>query len=293
MRWAEVQIQADDNSEDAVSNILIDEGCLGTASISNKGVRTVCGYLPVDDLIELRLELVQERIRRLPDVGLTLPSTELRINWVEDQDWETAYRAFFKPVRVGKIVVSPSWEECDIGDRDVLLRIDPGMAFGTGCHESTRLCLQALQDFIRGGETVLDVGTGSGILAVAAAKLGAKQVVAIDVDPIAFRVATENVVRNGVSSAVAVLLGDSPAIWPGHADIVVCNIVPDVIISMSSDLAAKVNSEGVVITSGIVQERTVDVTSALESVGLVTSEVREENTWVAIVSRPIIGGGSA
>ncbi len=293
MRWAEVQVQADDCSEDAVSNIFIEEGCLGTVSILNKGVRTVCGYLPVDDLIELRLELVQERIRRLPDMGLTLPSTELKINWVEDQDWETAYRAFFKPVRVGKIVVSPSWEECDIRDRDVLLRIDPGMAFGTGCHESTRLCLQALQDFIRGGETVLDVGTGSGILAVAAAKLGAKQVVAIDVDPVAFRVATENVARNGVSGAVAVLLGDSPRIWSGNADIIVCNIVPDVIISMAPDLAAKVSPGGVIITSGIVQERTVDVTNALESVGLLTSEVREENTWVAVVSRPSIGGGSA
>ncbi|MDH7601983.1 MAG: 50S ribosomal protein L11 methyltransferase [Armatimonadota bacterium] len=293
MRWAEVQVQVDDASEDAVSNILIEEGCSGTASTYDEGIRTVRGYLPVDDLLESRLGSVRERIRALPDLGLTLPSTELSINWVEDKDWEVSCRTFFKPIRVGKIVVSPSWEEPAAEEGDIVVQIDPGMAFGTGYHESTRLCLQALQDFVRAGDTVFDIGTGSGILAVVAAKLGAGRVIAVDIDPVAVSAAIENVARNEVSEKVAVLLGDSPRDCPGSADLVVCNIVPDVIIRMAPDLAAKLNHDGVLITSGIVQERTADVTSALESVGLETSEIREENTWVAVISRPRIDGGSA
>jgi ribosomal protein L11 methyltransferase len=291
MRWAELRIETDAASEDAVANILIEEGCQGTVSTSTNGVQTVCGYLPVDDLIETRLESVRERIRALPDFGLSLPSTELQVNWVEDKDWQTAYRAFFKPVRVGRIVVSPTWENPDVTEEDIVVWLDPGMAFGTGHHETTRLCLQALQDFIRGGETVLDVGTGSGVLAIAAAKLGAKPVIAIDIDPVAVQVAVENVSRNELSGTVAVLTGGSPKVFSGKADILVANIVPDVIITMAEDLAAKLKPRGVLVTSGIVRERARDVTSSLEAVGLSTCEVREEGDWVAVISRFKIAGG--
>lgn len=293
MRWAEIRVETDETSEDAVANILIEEGCAGTVSISANGTRSVSGYLPVDDLIESRLEAVRERIRLLPELGVGLPSTELQINWVEDRDWEESYRAFFKPTRVGRIVVSPSWENPDLQEGDIVVWIDPGMAFGTGYHETTRLCLTALQNIIRGGETVLDVGTGTGILAIASARLGAGYVVGIDIDPVAVQVACENVVRNDLTQKVAVLAGDSPRVFSGVADVVVANIVPDVIISMSEDLAAKLKPDGVLITSGIVRERLEDVRKALESVEMEVDEVLEENGWVAIVSRFKNAGGLA
>ncbi|MGQ9455439.1 MAG: 50S ribosomal protein L11 methyltransferase [Armatimonadota bacterium] len=293
MRWAEIRVETDETSEDAVVNILIEQGCAGTVCISINGTLSVSGYLPVDDLIESRLEAVRERIRLLPEMGISLPSTQLQINWVEDKDWEESYKAFFKPVRVGKIVVSPSWENPSLEEGDIVVWIDPGMAFGTGYHETTRLCLTALQNIIRGGEVVLDVGTGTGILAIASARLGAGYVVGIDIDPVAVRIACENVSRNDLTCKVAVLAGDSPGVFSGMADVVVANIVPDVIISMSADLAAKLKPDGVLISSGIVRERMEDVRRALESVEMDVDEVLEENGWVALVSRLQNAGGLA
>jgi len=250
------------------------------------GATRVFGYLPVDDRLEARLQSIRDRVRSLPDLGLPLVSTEIGIKWVADDDWATAYRSFFRPIRLGRVVVRPSWEPEAPAERegDVVVEIDPGMAFGTGHHETTRLCLMALQDHVRCGETVLDVGTGSGILAIAAAKLGAARVVGIDIDPVAARIAAENVERNGLAGVIAILTGDSPRVFDGIADIVLANIVPDVIIAMAADLCSKVRPGGKLITSGIITERAEDLRATLESLGLATIEQRVEGEWVALVS---------
>ncbi len=284
MRWAEISVEASATSEDAVADILMDEGCGGTASQRSANATRVLAYLPVDDRLEARLESIRCRVRSLPGLGLHLETTEIGVGWVEDDGWTTAYRSFFKPIRLGRVTITPSWQDYRARDGETVLQIDPGMAFGTGHHETTRLCLLALQDHVRGGETVLDVGTGSGILAIAAAKLGAARVVGVDIDPVAARVAAGNVERNGLVGRIEILTGDSPLVFDGVANIVLANIVPDVIISMAPDLRTKLKPGGKLVTSGIVQERVGDVRKALESLGLAAIEQAEDGDWVALVS---------
>ena len=286
MKWAEISIEAEPASEDAVADMLLDAGCAGTAAQTFHEVVRVFGYLPVDDRLESLLCSIRERVRSLPALGLPLHSTQVGVKLVSDEDWTTAYRSFFKPIRVGRVVVSPSWSRDGLVEEsdDVIVEIDPGMAFGTGHHETTRLCLEALQDRPIGGETVLDVGTGSGILGIAAAKLGAARVVGVEIDPAAADIAAENVRRNGLAGLVTILVGDSPLVFDGTADLVLANILPDVIIAMADALTAKTNPGGRLITSGIVTERLDDVRAALESHGVATVEEKREGDWVALVS---------
>jgi ribosomal protein L11 methyltransferase len=290
MRWLEIRIEATDASADAAAEVLAREGCGGTAASRPSGcVRPdavdVVGYLPLSDQIENTLARIGDAVRAMPGLGLELRSSEVIVTWIEDDDWATAWRKYFKPLRIGRVVIKPSWEQFEPREEEVVVELDPGMAFGTGNHESTRLCLLLLQEYVKGGETVLDVGTGSGILAMAAAKLGAAEVMAIDNDPIAVDAARENTARAHLEGSVRVELGNTPSLFAGAADVVVANIVPDVIIPMARDLAAKAKPGGVVITSGIVKQRAGEVLASLESAGLGTVEVREDGEWVAIVSR--------
>jgi len=287
MRWAEISVDVECGSAEAVTNILMDEGCGGTVTEHSfarpfENSVLVKGYLPVDDTLEKRLESIRRRVALLPDFGLQVESDGITVKWVEDDDWATAWRKYFKPIRWGRIVVKPSWEDWQAQPDDVIVEIDPGMAFGTGNHPTTALCLLILQDLIKGGETVLDVGTGSGILAIAAAKLGASVVAAIDVDPVAVEVARKNIESAGVN--VDVMLADTPLVFPDKADIVVANIVPNVIIGMAEALAEKVKPGGKLVTSGIVVERLDEVKSKLESIGLETLNWRIHEDWVALIS---------
>lgn len=290
MRWVEIAVEAVDVSADAVTDILMDEGCGGTVARRPAGSAPadavdVAGYLPVDDRLEARLENIRARVRRLPDYGLRVRSGEISVTWVNDEEWATAWRKFFKPLRFGRVVIKPSWEDFEAQQGDLIVEIDPGMAFGTGNHATTKLCLLVLQDYIRGGETFLDVGTGSGILAIAAAKLGAARIVGIDIDPVAVEAARNNVARSGMEDVLRIEEAGSPLAFEGTADVVVANIIPNVIIAMAEELNAKVAPGGVLITSGIIVERAEDVRSKLEALGLRTLEQREEGEWVVIVSR--------
>ncbi len=289
MRWIEIRIEATDTSSDAAAQVLADEGCGGTASSRPPGcvqsdAVDVVGYLPVSDRIEDTLSRIRDRVRAMPGYGLDLRSDDVIVKWIEDDDWATAWRKYFKPMRIGRVVVKPSWEKFEPGPGDVVVELDPGMAFGTGNHASTRLCLFALQDHVRGGETVLDMGTGSGILALAASRLGAASVIGMDNDPIAVDAARENVARVGLADVIRIELGDSPLAFDGCADVVVANIVPNIIIPMAAGLSAKAKTGGVVITSGIVCERADEVRASLEKAGLATQETRVDGDWVAIVS---------
>ncbi len=283
MRWAEITIEATEASADAATNIMIEEGCGGTASREQADTVSVTGYLPVDDRLEGKLTSIRERVRLLPELGLVLISPELSIKWVEDDDWATAWKKYFKPIRFGRIVVKPSWEEFEPGPDDVIVEIDPGMAFGTGNHPTTALCLMLLQELVTGGEIVLDVGTGSGILAIAAAKLGASHVTGLDYDPVAVEAAIRNVEMSGLSDRIDIREADNPSAFDGKAELVIANIIPNVIIGMASDLAAKVKPGGKLVTSGIVIERADEVRTALEQQSLIFKDQRVDGDWVALV----------
>lgn len=292
MRWVEITVSATDASADAVANILIDEGCGGSAinrtpDMEPNGEIDVMGYLPVDDRLEGKLISIKARVKELPGLGLDLTSDEITVKWVEDEDWGTAWKKYFKPLPVGKIVIKPTWEEYEPKPGDIILEIDPGMAFGTGSHATTQLCMLALQDYIKGGETVLDMGTGSGILAISARLLGAEKIVGFDVDPLAVRIARENVERISMENVIKIDEAESPLAFDGVADVIVANIIAVVIINLAESFRAKIKTGGKLISSGIIREREDEVKEKLESVGFKTLEVRREGEWVSIISEAI------
>lgn len=280
MRWAEISIDAGPEATDAVGAALYAAGCGGFEVREAAQPPAVAGYLPVDDRLEDRLSSLKDALAALPGYGVTGAGTDLTLRYVEEADWANAWKAFYKPFRVGRRqVVTPPWEHPDLAPDDIPLVIDPGMAFGTGSHPTTQLCLTALEDYVTPGASVADIGTGSGILAIAAAKLGASLVAANDNDPLAVKIARENAAANGVAVEV------TDALPTGRYDVVVANILADVIIGMSTELDGLVAPGGTLIASGIIDTREADVRQALESVGLTSLETRRQTEWVGLVFR--------
>ena len=202
-------------------------------------------------------------------------------------------------LHVGRqLVIKPTWRDYNPQPDDLTIELDPGMAFGSGLHPTTRLCLEALEDYLQPGTTVLDVGSGSGILAVAAARLGASHVLAVDVDPLAVRIARENVTLNQVESIVDVEAswqGSQPARQQGDEaeittarpptwDLVVANILAETIIELMPALATSLSTQGILIASGIIADRTQAVADALQENGLLLVEQRDDGEWVALVA---------
>jgi ribosomal protein L11 methyltransferase len=278
-KWAEIEIPVGGDAQEIVGALLTDvAGCHGYASTP----LVVRGYLPVDDRLENTLLTLKQALNDSPD--LPGPAPEITLRFVAEEDWATAWKQFFKPQRIGRrIVVKPTWEEFTPGPDDLVLQIDPGMAFGTGLHATTRLCLRAIEDEVTPGVSVADVGTGSGILAVGAALLGASRVEAVDNDPLAVRVAHENIAVNGVGDRISVYEAATPP--PGTFDIVVANILADVILGMADALHAAVKPGGLLIASGIIESRAEDVRRGLTAAGFTAVETREEGEWVAVVAR--------
>jgi len=240
------------------------------------------GYLPMGDGLVKRLEGLKSALSRL---NLS-PAPEVNTRTVVEEDWANAWKAYYKPVRVGRrLVVKPSWEDYSAGEGDLVIEMDPGMAFGCGTHATTSLCLRLLEKYIRTGDKVYDVGTGSGILAIASAKLGAGRVLAVDLDPLACRVAAENVKRNGVVDKVQVLQGNLLELVEDSADLVVSNIIASIIAGFAPDASSALAPGGTFIASGIIRERAVEVRAAVAAAGLAVLEQLEEGQWVALVSR--------
>lgn len=243
---------------------------------------TVRGWLAeAGDLEQSRLVLDQGlgSIRAMGLGEINVPA----YGWVQEEDWANAWRAYFKPFRQGeRLVVIPSWETYDLQPGDLPLYLDPGMAFGTGTHTTTSLCLRWLERLVRPGDRVLDVGTGSGILAIASARLGAGEVVALDIDPVAVGVARENAAKNEV--AIDVRAGSLDRLEPEEADLVIANIIASVIIDMLPEIAARMKKGGRLLASGIITEKKQEVLAALTETWLLPAEVREEGGWVAILA---------
>ena len=278
MRWAEIIISAGPEATDAVGAALYAAGCGGFEVREAALPPAVAGYLPVDDRLEDRLGSLKDALAALPGHGIVGAGTDLTLRYVEEADWANAWKEFFKPFRVGRrLVVTPPWEHPELAADDIPLVIDPGMAFGTGSHPTTQLCLVALEDYLTPDVRVADVGTGSGILAIAAAKLGGSLVAANDNDPLAVKIARENAAANGVAVEV------TDALPTGRYDVVVANILADVIIGMAGELHALLAPDGVLIASGIIDTREADVRRALEGIGLTHLETRRQTEWVALV----------
>ena len=211
---------------------------------------------------------------------------ELEMKDVDEEDWSNAWKKYYHPVQVGEhLVVCPSWEAYDRKPDEVVLTLNPGMAFGTGTHDTTRLCMELLEKYITPQETVLDVGCGSGILAITAALLGANKIIGCDIDEVAVKVAGENAALNGVQDRIAFHQGDLTSQVEGSFQIICANIVADVIIRLSEDAGRYLAKDGIFITSGIIDTREQDVLNALEQNGFQVIERRTSGGWVALACK--------
>ncbi|HHW15322.1 MAG TPA: 50S ribosomal protein L11 methyltransferase, partial [Firmicutes bacterium] len=245
----------------------------------------VIAYWPAGPESEERLAELRRFLADLPACGLDPGDAELQVARRRESEWAENWKRYYHTFRLGRLVIHPSWEAYSPGPGEAVLTLDPGMAFGTGTHPTTALCLAALGEEIRGGELVADAGTGSGILAVAAMKLGAERVVACDADPVACRVAEENARRNGVADRISVRWGEAGEVLAALArpvDLLVANIVADVIIRLAPSFAAALAPGGRLLASGIVAGRREETAAALSRAGLRVTGGRDEGGWVLL-----------
>ena len=255
---------------------LIDESILN----ADKTVASVSVYLPAESGSADTLSFLRERFTTL---GI---DAKITISGVNEEDWANSWKAYYKPIEIGeRIVIVPAWEKYDAPEGKLVVRMDPGMAFGTGSHETTRLVIGLLEKYIKSGQRVLDVGCGSGILAICAAKLGADTCRAYDIDPVAVKVARENVKDAGLEERVECNTSDllrGVDKMGGAYDVICANIVADIIIRMTPDVGELMDSDSVILASGIISERADDVISCFEEHGFYVVEKIEENGWCAL-----------
>ncbi len=221
---------------------------------------------------------------RLPALGI---NAQIVTEGLNEDDWAESWKQYYKPVPLGKVTIVPAWEKYDAREGEVVIKMDPGMAFGTGTHETTRLVIRLMQDIIVGGERVLDVGTGSGILSICASKLGALCCNAYDIDPVAVKVARENVILGGcdnITVGVSDLL-KGVDLSGGKYDFCVANIVADIIIRMLPDISKYLKKGSPLILSGIIAERQQEVEAAVLECGFKIEKIIYENDWVGMLVR--------
>lgn len=302
MEYTEVTVSTTSQGAEIVSDILMRLGAAGTqildrADLPDPGKPTANWELMDQSVIDAMPEDVQvkawfdekslssalnalrEQLALVKEPAYGALSVSLR--GVKEEDWSENWKQYYKPFRLGAhMVVKPTWESWNAEKDDLIIEIDPGMAFGTGTHETTAMCVGLIEKYYRGG-TLLDVGTGSGILAIAAARLGAKGVVAVDIDPDAVRVAQENVAHNGLTDAIQVCRGDLLQGLSQRFDFAVANILAPVICMLAAPLKLHLNPGGIFVCSGIISEAESDVNEALLAAGYVIDEIRHKGDWVA------------
>lgn len=254
---------------------LIDEAILN----ADKTIASVSVYLSMDGGVADTLSFLRERFNQLSI------DAKISVSGVNEEDWANSWKAYYKPIKIGeRMVIVPAWEKYTAQEGEIIVRMDPGMAFGTGTHETTRLVIRLLEKYIKSGMRVADVGCGSGILAICASKLGAKECKAYDIDPVAVKVANENVKDSGLDNVtveVSDLLKQVDKSG-GAYDVICANIVADIIIRMMPDVGELMDENSVILASGIIVERSEDVINGFAQHGFKIVERVDENGWCAL-----------
>lgn len=307
--WIEVRVITKSEALEPVSGIFYSLDCKGVAIedpedilgreqgpltwdfadinvLEHKGkVAVVKAYFAEEDNIEEILGYVNEKLVELKEMGIDLGEAKVEHEKMYEEDWANTWKQYYKPSKVGeKIVVKPIWEEYEQKEGELVVNLDPGMAFGTGTHETTRMCIQALEKYVKEESTVFDVGCGSGILAIAAAKLGAKLAVGVDLDPVAVESSIENVGYNNLNN-IEILHGNLVEVIDGKADIIVANILAEIICILTDDVKRVMKDCGVFITSGIIHDRVDMVCEKLEATGFEVIEKNRDGEWNCIVAK--------
>mgnify|MGYP001250922116 CR=1 FL=1 len=310
MKWVEVQIKTTTEAEEIVCSIMYELGVTGLAIEDPKDILAfqqseenwdyidpelinqdyegviIKAYFPESEDLTEKIELIRDSIERNPynETGKSLGF--VTISEVYEKDWAENWKKYYKPVRIGKnIVIKPTWEEYEEKEEDIIVELDPGMAFGTGTHETTALCIEALEKYVNGDSLVYDIGCGSGILSIVSAKLGAKKVIGIDLDELSVKVSKENVELNNVQEKVEIRKGNLLDNVSDKADIIVSNIIAETIIHMIPDLKDYLTHNGIFIASGIIVEKLNNVKDALIDNGFNILEEKTMNDWAVLVAK--------
>ncbi|MFC7681485.1 50S ribosomal protein L11 methyltransferase [Paenibacillus sp. GCM10028914] len=322
MLWHELTIHTTEESVEMISNFLHEAGA-GGVSIEESGTlnkkretphgewfgdvpfndipeghAVIKGYFSEDVNLEEIRDEISPRIEELPEFGINTGEVRFELKTVNEEEWATAWKQYFKPIRVSeRLTIKPTWEEyAPESDDERIIELDPGMAFGTGAHPTTSLCLRALDSVIQGGEEVIDVGTGSGILSIGAIHLGASRVLALDLDPVAVSSAKENTRLNGMDDRIVVKESDLLTVIKSGSEsdglgvtlpvqLVVANILAEVILLFVDDVYAALQPGGMYIASGIYKNKIDVVEQALISSGFEIADMHREDDWVAFVAR--------
>ncbi|PUB12527.1 50S ribosomal protein L11 methyltransferase [Paenisporosarcina sp. OV554] len=310
MKWSELSIHTTHEAVEAVSNVLHEAGASGVViedsmefarerqdmfgeiyalnpnDFPAEGV-ILKAYLPVSSFLGETVEEVKLAINNLSNYGINVGENEVMISEVNEEEWATAWKKYYHPVKISeRFTIVPTWETYEpVSTDELIIELDPGMAFGTGTHPTTVMCLQALEKTVKSGDYVTDVGTGSGVLAIGAALLGAKHVHALDLDEVAVRSAKINVKLNKVQQVANVVHGNLLDTVEQQSDVVVANILAEIIMSFTNDAFQVVKEGGMYITSGIIGAKKEDVKQSLEAAGFVIVEVMMMEDWVTILSK--------
>ena len=320
MLWHELTIHTTEQAVEMISNFLHEAGAGGVAieesGTLNKprdtsygqwyelplndipeGLAVVQGYFAEETDMNTLMEEVRVRIAQLHEFDIEVGTAEMSFKTVDEEDWANAWKQYFKHIRVSeRLTIKPTWEDyTPESDIEKIIELDPGMAFGTGTHPTTSLCLRTLETVIKGGEEVIDVGTGSGILAIGAIKLGAKSVLALDLDPVAVSSAKENTHLNGLEQEITVFESDLLSVLKADAttklnvtlpvQVVVANILAEIILLFIEDVYEALTPDGVYIASGIYKNKEDVVREALEAAGFIIEGAHRDEDWIAFVAR--------
>lgn len=312
MQWAEVSVDTSHEATELVSEILQELGAAGVViedpALLNEYIRSglwdytdlkeseetevvrVKAYWALDEELEGKLQRLAARLDGMTAHGIDTGAGAVSWKAVADEDWAETWKEFFHTEKIGaRTVIKPTWEEYEAGAGEIVAELDPGAAFGTGQHATTALCIRALEELVRPGMTVFDVGTGSGVLAIVAAKLGAKRVEAVDFDPVAVRVARENVRQNDVEDIVRTGQSDLLKSVEGRADLIIANIIADIIVRLFGEVEAHLAPDGTMLLAGIIEDRLQDVVEAAALHGFAVEKIEQEKGWAAVIVK---GGGA-
>ncbi len=299
-QWLEVCVMTEAETAEAVSEVMsryvpngvaieqiardIQAGADEGAAAQLESIVAVRAYLSLEDDVETKRKQIEEALWHLSQIA---PIPEPTFRLVAESDWAEAWKEHYHVVHLGaRFVIKPTWREYEAQLSEIVLELDPGMAFGTGLHPTTQMCLAAIEKYARPDMYTLDLGTGSGILAIGAALLGVKSIVAIDNDPLAVKVATENAALNHVAEQIAVGLGALPEAAQQTYDLIIVNILARVIIGMcEDDLGRMVRSGGRAIFAGLIDTQEYGVREAIQTQGLTVIDRLQEKDWVCLIAR--------